>query len=89
MVKKDKLPWGSRMIKVEIKFWTNDIPKKFGKNTCWGHGVVTLVPNKVRGIEGELVPFNNSQEIIPKINDLMKKNNIKMVKYEGIKETTL
>ena len=89
MTKKEKLPWGSRMIKVEIKFWTNDIPKKWGKNACWNHGVVHLTSNNARGIKGEVIPFNDSTEIIPKINELLKKHEIKMVKWEGIKETSL
>ena len=71
-MKKDKRgAYGKKMLRFIVKFWTNDIPKKYddGK-TAWVSGVITLPINEHKGIKKtQNVFFHNPEEILTKIQE--------------------
>jgi hypothetical protein len=82
MSEEKKAKWGERMIKVEIKFFTNDLPKgtKVDERTAWFKGLVKLSKNASRGIKPTKLNFNSKAELLPKLNQLLQDNNINLVK---------
>lgn len=82
MINEEKMPWGSRMIRFQIKFFTNDLPdsSKVDKKTAWAKGVITLPKNEHRGIDHDIINFNNMEEFLPKLKHVIERNNIKLVK---------
>lgn len=75
-----KLPWGYNMIRVSVKFWTDNLPRtaKADDKTAWAKGVITLPTNSHRGIKSDLIHFNNIDELMPKLKELLKRNDIKL-----------
>ncbi|MCD4666816.1 hypothetical protein K8R47_03330 [archaeon] len=78
---KTKLPWGYNMIKISIKFWTNNLPKDkdVDDKTSWDSGVLTIPKNTHRKLDLDSIMFNSLEEIIPKLKVLLKRNGIKLV----------
>ncbi len=70
------------MIKVSVKFFTDNLPKssKVDDKTAWGVGVITLPKNTSRGIEPDLIIFNSTEELLPKMQELLDRNSIKLVR---------
>jgi hypothetical protein len=73
-----KMPYGDNTIEISIKFWTDHLPEDSDLKTAHMKGVVYLPLNKSRGIQPAEVKFNNRDEFIPKIFELLEKNGIKL-----------
>jgi len=80
MARNEDIEWGKRMIKLSVHFWTNDLPKGADDKTAWGSGAIHVVANKGRGLEHNHVFFNNIDELLPKMGELLKRNNIKLIR---------
>jgi hypothetical protein len=69
------------MIKVVVSFWTDEIANKKGQikpKNCWDCGYVTLPKNVLHGIKPDQEHFRKPSEILPTIEELLKRQNIKM-----------
>jgi hypothetical protein len=69
------------MIQVVVSFWTDQIADKEGQTkpkNCWDYGYVTLPRNVTHGISFLQEHFKKPSEILPTIEDLFKKQSIKM-----------
>lgn len=81
-MKKNKKPWGYNMIRVNVRFNVSDLPEggNIDDRTAWATGSITLPQNKYRGIDGDKAFFNGLDDMMPKMRDLLKKNDIKLLK---------
>jgi hypothetical protein len=68
------------MIKISVQFWTNNLPRNVDDKTAWSSGAIHMVANKSRGLKHNHIFFNNMEEFFPKLNELLKKNNVKLLK---------
>jgi hypothetical protein len=70
---------GYNMIRVNIRF--NVLNPLEGDNiddrTVWATDAIYLFQNKYRGIEGDKIYVNGIDDLMPKIRDLLEKNDIK------------
>lgn len=80
MTKNNEFEWGKKMIKLSVHFWTNDLPKNTDRKTAWGSGAIHVVANKGRNLEHNHIFFNNFDEFLPKMAELLKRNNIKLIR---------
>lgn len=81
MNKNDDITWGKKMIKVSIHFWTDKLPKSADRKTAWAAGTLHLAGNDQRGFKHDHVIFNDLKaELFPKLQQLLDKNGIKLVK---------
>lgn len=78
MSNKEEIPWGKKMIKVSIHFWTDNLPSNVDEKTAWAKGTIHLTANKFRNLKHDHVIFNNKKSLIGKLNELLEKNNIKL-----------
>lgn len=81
-----KLPWGDRMIKLSIALWTNGVPEKAGLKAAEFKGAIHIVKNKSRGIHHDWVFFNDKAEFFSKLQELLDRQNVKLVKLSGFTE---
>lgn len=83
---REEVEWGKRMIKLSIQFWTNNLPKGVDKKTAWGSGAIHMIANKHKGLKHNHVFFNNVEELLPKLQELLNRNEVKLIrmpaKYE-------
>lgn len=77
---KEEIEWGKKMIKVAIHFWTNNLPKGTDKKTAWAGGAIHMIANKHRSLKHNHVFFNNIEELLPKIQELLDRNEVKIIK---------
>jgi small-conductance mechanosensitive channel len=88
--KGEKIEYGEKMIKVSIRFWTDGLPKSANRKTAWAKGVVYLNYNKARAIGPDHLMFNDSTELLQKIQELLKRNDVKLVMpSEKVSEVSL
>lgn len=80
MSKKTELEWGKKMIKISVHFWTNNLPKGTDRKTAWDSGAIHIIANKGRGLKHDHVFFRGMQEFFPKLNELLKKNGVKLIR---------
>lgn len=69
------------MIKVVISFWTDEIADKKGQikpKNCWDYGYATLPKNVIHGIKADQEHFKKPSEILQSIEELFKRQSIKM-----------
>ncbi|MBU2503565.1 MAG: hypothetical protein KJ879_00725 [Nanoarchaeota archaeon] len=78
MVKKERGPYGKNMIKVAIRFWTNNLPKGADKKTAWKGGALYLYKNDHKDIKPAMIMFDD-------INDDFQKKLFKLLNDQGIK----
>jgi len=76
----EDIKWGKKMIKISIQFFTNEIPENLGLKTAWAKGAIHMVANKQRGLEHNHVFFYNAEEIPKKIQVLLDKNDVTLVR---------
>ena len=73
--------YGEKMIKLAVRFWTNDLPKGTDKKSAWMSGVIYLFKNESKGIRPDKIRFENvKEELMDKLFILLKRNDIKLVK---------
>ena len=75
-MKSVKAKHGKKMIKLSVRFWTNDIAEEEGHiipKHCHGSGFVVMEANAPHGIENDKEPFHNVNEIPAVIETLMKR----------------
>lgn len=77
---RQEIEWGKRMIKISVQFWTNDLPKDVNNKTAWARGAIHMIANKQRGLKHNHVFFNNEDDLLPKIQELLNKNGVKLIK---------
>jgi hypothetical protein len=84
MVKNNKFGWGSKMIKVSIHFFTNDLPIGIDNETktAWARGAIHMVANKSRGLKHNHIFFTDKNDIIPKMNALLKQNGVTLIEAQ-------
>lgn len=75
-----EIQWGKKMIKVSIHFWTDGLPKGVDKKTAWATGAIHMMANKQRGIKHNHVFFNRKEDLLSKLQELLDKNNVKLIK---------
>lgn len=81
MKKKDvKRRWGENMIKISVQFWTNNLPRGTGDKTAWSSGAIHMIANRSRGLSHNHIFFNNIDEFFPKLQELLNKNGVKLLK---------
>ena len=81
---KKRGPYGHKMIKVSVYFWCNNLPAGTDEKTAWASGAIHMNSNKVKGIKHNSVLFNStSDDFLPKFNELLKKNDVKLIKQTG------
>lgn len=78
--RKKEIGWGKRMIKVSVSFFTDSLPEGTNNKTAWAMGTITLIANQERGLESEQVFFNNKDEFLPRLQELLEKNEVKLLK---------
>ncbi len=79
----EKKKWGDRMIRVSIRFFTNNLPKSADDRTAEFKGTIHLDRNKSRKIERDLIHFNSKDELIPKFFELLKNNKVTLIEHVG------
>jgi len=79
-MKNEELEWGKKMIKISAQFWTNDLPKGSDNKTAWESGAIHIIANKGRGLKHNHIFFNDLGEFMPKMAELLKRNNITLKK---------
>lgn len=87
--KKEKLPWGARTIRTVLYFWTDELPTTTDKKTGWARGTIALPANKHRGIEADEIKFNDKTELLSKLQELLDRNKIKLIRNEKVVEDRL
>ena len=74
--------WGSRMIEVRIRFWTDQIAEGKGQirpKNAWDSGVILLARNPSHGISpGPPLPFNGLAEIPAKLEKVLRDHGLKL-----------
>jgi hypothetical protein len=77
----DKKQQKLRTIKMSIYFWTNNLPKGADYKTAWNSGSIWIGGNKARGISSDNgAIFNDFDELLPKMKQLLKDSGIKLLK---------
>ena len=90
MPRRERIEHGEKTIKMTIHFFTNSIPPRMGLKTAETKGVVHLNANGARGIKHDAVPFNDfKSEIFTKIQELLNKQQVKLLTIEKFKEEKL
>ncbi len=77
---KEEITWGKKMIKVSVHFWTNNLPREADDKTAWAGGAIHMMANKQRGLRHNHVFFNSMDEFLPKLQGLLNKNGVKLIK---------
>ena len=73
--------WGENMVKISVQFWTNNLPKGVDNGkTAWSSGAIHMIANKSRGLSHNHIFFNNMEEFFPKLQELLKRNGVKLIK---------
>jgi len=74
--------WGSRMIEIRVRFWTNGIAEGKGKvlpRHAWSGGVVRMAPNSAHGIKPKgLRTFNSMAELGTTIERVLVDHGVKI-----------
>lgn len=74
--------WGSRMIEVKVRFWTDKIADGKGKilpKHAWNAGVVRMDRNEPHEIvPGAPIPFNSFADLPAKVEQLLIEHEIKL-----------
>jgi hypothetical protein len=80
----------NKTIKLSIYFWTNVSGKddvELPKRTCWDSGFVDIVSNNRHSIRsGTHKNFNNIDELLGAIKDVLKRSSVKVVSSKKDKE---
>ena len=74
----NKNEYGSKMIKVALRFRTNDVPNKKEK-VAFESGTAYLYRNTSRGRKADDIGFITLEDILPKLKGLLKRNDIKLI----------
>ena len=80
MKKEAKRRWGEDMIKISVQFWTNNLPRGADDKTAWSSGAIHMIANKSRGLSHNHIFFNNIDEFFPKLQELLNRNEVKLLK---------
>jgi hypothetical protein len=80
MSKNARKKWGENMIKISVQFWTNNLPGGTDDKTAWSSGAIHMIANKSRGLSHNHVFFNSIEEFLPKLQDLLNKNDVKLIR---------
>lgn len=86
---KKRGPYGERMIKVTVRFFTDEVPPEKGLKTAMAKGRISLAPNEYRGIKRDTIFFNGYDQFMQKFKELRERNGIKLLRPEKIVETDL
>lgn len=79
--KKLRGPYGQNMIKVSIRFWTNNLPKGTDSKTAHDSGAIYIYKNEHKGIKPSMTHFKDINiDFLPKLFKLLKKEDIKLIK---------
>jgi len=81
VIKIGEYPHGDNTIQVRIYLWTDELPKDIDKKTAWSSGTLALKANKSRGIRSCEIKFNNENEFLEKVNEILQSNDIKLMNY--------
>ena len=78
---KERGPYGQRMIKFIVRFWTDKLPEDYAhKKIAQAKGEIYLPINKNKGInKSDKIMFNNLDEFLTKFQKLMNDNEIELV----------
>ena len=72
--------YGQNMIKLAIRFWTNNLPDGTDEKTAWKSGVIYLYKNELKGIKPSMARFNDIKgDFMENLFELLKKQNIKLI----------
>ncbi|MFA7314375.1 MAG: hypothetical protein WC025_00385 [Candidatus Magasanikbacteria bacterium] len=73
----------NKTIGIRIRFWTNDLPGKVGKDhkqtPCWSCGVVIIEANRTKGISSDSEVFHYVDDIPRAVKEVMKRAKIAVV----------
>mgnify|MGYP001569525393 CR=1 FL=1 len=89
MPENDEIEWGKKMIKISVKFWTDNLPRGVDKKTAWAKGTVHMIANPHRGLKHDTLFFNTKEQLLSKIQELLKKNGVKLIETSGYVEVDL
>ena len=81
--------WGQRMIKFTIQFFTNNLPRNSDDRTAWDSGAIHIVGMESRNIKHDHVFFHGREELLPKLQELMDRHQIKLVTSEKTKQVRI
>lgn len=76
MVKK-RGEYGSNMIRVTVRFWTNNVGT-LDKKVAWESGVVYLNANKYRELKPQMERFDKLDDMLGAVKEVLKKGGIKL-----------
>lgn len=80
MKNKKRGKYGQNMVKLAIRFWTNNLPSGTDEKTAWKSGVIYLYKNESKGIKPDFVRFDDIKvDFLEKLFSLLNKNKIKLV----------
>ena len=74
-----KIAYGDKMLKLGLKFWTDNLPPGEGDRTAWAKGAIYLYKNKSRKIKDDQILFNSMDEFFVKLDKLLRRNRIKLI----------
>ena len=85
-----KRRWGENMVKISVQFWTNNLPKDADNGkTAWSSGAIHMIANKSRGLSHNHVFFNNIDEFLPRLQELLNNNDVKLIQSQKYSEIDL
>ena len=74
--------WGSRMIEIRVRFWTDSLTEGRGRirlKHAWSGGVVRMSPNRTHGITPKNPrPFNSIGKMAAVIERVLSEHGIKL-----------
>ena len=77
---KKRGPYGQNMIKLAVRFYTNDLPDGTDEKTAWKGGVIYLYKNELKNIKPDKKRFRDIRlDFMENLFELLKKNNIKLI----------
>ena len=80
MTKKERGPYGKNMIKLAIRFYTNNLPEGVDKKTAWKGGVIYIYKNETKDIKPRMERFRDiNKDFLPALFKLLKEEDIKLI----------
>jgi hypothetical protein len=75
----NKAPWGKRMFKVSIHFWTNGLPKPESGRLAWDSGTVHIHSGRTQDATPAMVHFHGHEQLLSAIQGLLDEQELKLV----------
>lgn len=77
--KKQRGPYGKNMIRLTVKFFTNNLPKGADEKTAWVTGVIHVLKNELKGIKPKQIFFRDLEDFPKKMQQILDESGIRLI----------